>query len=415
MGFRERLKKKKKRDMGPKKPLVTKVQQSPVVDVSKIEAEVSKAKLDLEILKESKKKGRLPPPHVSRCRVQFPLSSFGPSSTNSSFPNGTGTVGDDEFVVKKKALLVAMEKARNVIRKAEKKALAASGISADSKASTGEGSAPPSKEKAGSAAAPKAAKKTSTEPMDTPEPQNFSVGDAGAASKPKRSKVPAAEVEAIEAAQVTKAKTSKPTPKAPAKSTASEASPSTETNPATVKPAAAKPTTAKPSAPKPLASKPPAAATPGLADAPAPTTATAPEPAPSPTAKKQPLSSLSLHVSQLPFDCSKDKLAAHFEAHGCRLSACTKGMGAVRLCMQKDGGFSGVAFVDVADLKSVKLGLKLHRSRFGGRLVNVRPTRSPEELAAIVAKRNEALEAQGLGFKVRRPTPVAATRGARER
>ena len=53
-------------------------------------------------------------------------------------------MGDDEFVVKKKALLVAMEKARNVIRKAEKKALAASGIS--------------SKEKAGSAAAPKAAK-----------------------------------------------------------------------------------------------------------------------------------------------------------------------------------------------------------------------------------------------------------------
>ena len=72
MGFRERLKKKKKLEMGPKKPLVTKVQQSPVVDVSKIEAEVSKAKLDLEILKESKKKGRLPPPHVSRCRVQFP-------------------------------------------------------------------------------------------------------------------------------------------------------------------------------------------------------------------------------------------------------------------------------------------------------------------------------------------------------
>jgi len=48
------------------------------------------------------------------------------------------------------------------------------------------------------------------------------------------------------------------------------------------------------------------------------------------------------------------------------------------------------------DLKSVKLGLKLHRSRFGGRLINVRPTRTEAELLGIVAKRNEGLQAQGL-------------------
>jgi hypothetical protein len=51
------------------------------------------------------------------------------------------------------------------------------------------------------------------------------------------------------------------------------------------------------------------------------------------------------------------------------------------------------------DLKSVKLGLKLHRSRFGGRLINVRPTRTEAELLEIVAKRNEGLQAQGLAYK----------------
>jgi len=47
----------------------------------------------------------------------------------------------------------------------------------------------------------------------------------------------------------------------------------------------------------------------------------------------------------------------------------------------------------------VKLGLKLHRSRFGGRLINVRPTRTEAELLEIVAKRNEGLQAQGLAYK----------------
>lgn len=47
----------------------------------------------------------------------------------------------------------------------------------------------------------------------------------------------------------------------------------------------------------------------------------------------------------------------------------------------------------------MKLGLKLHRSRFGGRLINVRPTRTEAELLDIVAKRNEGLLTQGLAFK----------------
>jgi|AntAceMinimDraft_1070359.scaffolds.fasta_scaffold170644_1 nitrogenase subunit NifH len=60
------------------------------------------------------------------------------------------------------------------------------------------------------------------------------------------------------------------------------------------------------------------------------------------------------------------------------------------------------------DLKSVKLGLKLHRSRFGGRLINVRPTRTEAELLNIVAKRNEGLLTQGLAFKANDEKPEAA-------
>jgi hypothetical protein len=114
-------------------------------------------------------------------------------------------------------------------------------------------------------------------------------------------------------------------------------------------------------------------------------------------------SSLSLHVSQLPFDTTKAKLTAHFEAHGCGVSE----EHGTRLCFDAKGDPTGVAFVDVKDEKSWRLGLKLHRSRFGGRLVNVRPTRSPLELAEIVKKRDEAMATQGLAWK----TDAAATSG----
>ena len=106
-------------------------------------------------------------------------------------------------------------------------------------------------------------------------------------------------------------------------------------------------------------------------------------------------SSLSLHVSQLPFDATKQRLSAHFEAHGCSVSE-NKG---TRFCFDAKGDPTGVAFVDVKDEKSWRLGLKLHRSRFGGRLINVRPTRTVAELAEIVKKRNEAMATAGLGWK----------------
>jgi hypothetical protein len=107
--------------------------------------------------------------------------------------------------------------------------------------------------------------------------------------------------------------------------------------------------------------------------------------------------SLSLHVSQLPFDLTKAKLARHLEAHGVNVSEAH----GLRFCYEKGSGdFSGVAFVDVLDDKSYTCALKLHRQRFGGRLMNVRPTKSKDDLATIVAAREAKLLADGLRFKI---------------
>mmetsp|Transcript_6798 Transcript_6798/g.12615 ORF Transcript_6798/g.12615 Transcript_6798/m.12615 type:complete len:208 (-) Transcript_6798:108-731(-) len=115
--------------------------------------------------------------------------------------------------------------------------------------------------------------------------------------------------------------------------------------------------------------------------------------------------SLSIHLSQLPFDISKAKIAAHLEEHGVKISEAH----GVRFCYEKDSGdFTGVAFIDVVDEKSFKSALKLHRQRFGGRLINVRPTKTKNELVGIVAARDAKMLATGLEFKVSDST-VAAT------
>ena len=53
--------------------------------------------------------------------------------------------------------------------------------------------------------------------------------------------------------------------------------------------------------------------------------------------------------------------------------------------------FRGVAFVDLADEKSYKRGLEFHNKPFlgSGRKVNVRPTRTKNELSEIVRKTEE--------------------------
>jgi len=82
-----------------------------------------------------------------------------------------------------------------------------------------------------------------------------------------------------------------------------------------------------------------------------PPKASSPTPAPSPA--KTEITSLSLHVSQLAFDTSKQKLREYFAAHNCTI---VEGNAGVRLCYAKNGDPTGVAFIDmVTKLKHSKI------------------------------------------------------------
>mmetsp|Transcript_58097 Transcript_58097/g.131633 ORF Transcript_58097/g.131633 Transcript_58097/m.131633 type:complete len:256 (-) Transcript_58097:70-837(-) len=105
--------------------------------------------------------------------------------------------------------------------------------------------------------------------------------------------------------------------------------------------------------------------------------------------------SLVLHLSQLAFDSTKPKVVAHFENHGCTVNS-TNG---IRFVFDSKGDFTGVAFLEVVNEKSSKNALKLHRSSFGGRRINVRPYKSKEELASIAEARNESLKAKGVEYR----------------
>lgn len=97
---------------------------------------------------------------------------------------------------------------------------------------------------------------------------------------------------------------------------------------------------------------------------------------------------LSLHITQLPYDTNELDLRRLFAEQGCKLSS-------IRLVYDKDEKgrktvFRGVAFVDLFDQESYDKALSLNRkSNIRGRKLNVRPTRSKEELASIVRKTRE--------------------------
>jgi hypothetical protein len=141
--------------------------------------------------------------------------------------------------------------------------------------------------------------------------------------------------------------------------------------------------------------------------------------------------SFSLHITNLPYTAQKETICSIFTKHGCRVTS-------TRLVFNyhnknrmntksdksnpKTNGFTGVAFVDLADKKSFQKGLELNRLRwshlvedskkqvkgntndkkkkknidkdidisYNGR-INVRPTRTPEELAQIVNNTKEKL------------------------
>ena len=84
-------------------------------------------------------------------------------------------------------------------------------------------------------------------------------------------------------------------------------------------------------------------------------------------------------MSQLPYSVNKDHIRAFFEKVGCVIKSCR--------VVLKSGKFTGVAFLDVMDKKSVELGVTLHRSLFRDRKINVRPTVTQGELSQIAAER----------------------------
>jgi RNA recognition motif-containing protein len=100
---------------------------------------------------------------------------------------------------------------------------------------------------------------------------------------------------------------------------------------------------------------------------------------------------LSLHITQLPFDSAEIDLRKLFAEHGCSVTS-------IRMVYDKDTRgyktvFRGVAFVDVLDTKSYETALKLnHKTTIRGRKLNIRPTRSKQELADIVSRTKVLVE-----------------------
>jgi RNA recognition motif-containing protein len=115
-------------------------------------------------------------------------------------------------------------------------------------------------------------------------------------------------------------------------------------------------------------------------------------PAPSATAGGVlPKNDLSLHITQLPYDANELDLRRLFAEQGCRISS-------IRLVFDRDDKgrktvFRGVAFVDLIDQESYDKALSLNRkSPIRGRKLNIRPTKSKQELASIVIRTREIVQ-----------------------
>mmetsp|Transcript_103696 Transcript_103696/g.299935 ORF Transcript_103696/g.299935 Transcript_103696/m.299935 type:complete len:289 (+) Transcript_103696:179-1045(+) len=100
---------------------------------------------------------------------------------------------------------------------------------------------------------------------------------------------------------------------------------------------------------------------------------------------------LSLHITQLPYDTNELDLRRLFAEQGCRITS-------IRLVFDHDEKgrktvFRGVAFVDLLDNESYEKALAMNRkTSIRGRKLNIRPTRSKEELADIVSRTKELVQ-----------------------
>ncbi len=93
----------------------------------------------------------------------------------------------------------------------------------------------------------------------------------------------------------------------------------------------------------------------------------------------------SVHVTQLSYEANMPSIRKLFTDQKCNVQS-------IRLVYDKQTQkFRGVAFVDFKDESSMQLGLKLNMKSWKGRKINVRPTKSKQELADIVQKRNELI------------------------
>lgn len=118
----------------------------------------------------------------------------------------------------------------------------------------------------------------------------------------------------------------------------------------------------------------------------------------------------SLHVTNLPYNAAKEDIMQAFLERGCKITS-TRLVYNYHTSRRENekkktkpansNGFTGVAFVDVADETSYKLGLDMDKTMWGQdsndneknfgrgwkrRRINVRPTKTKEELAQIVAQ-----------------------------
>jgi hypothetical protein len=134
-------------------------------------------------------------------------------------------------------------------------------------------------------------------------------------------------------------------------------------------------------------------------------------------------SQFSLHITNVPYNATKEEIELVFSTKGCEITSTRlvynyhtsrKDESRNRGNAPKDSnGFTGVAFVDFANEKSYRLGLELDKSNWkesgeddgGGkgkqkgrgwrrRRINVRPTKTKEELADIVSNTKEKMMSQ---------------------
>ena len=98
----------------------------------------------------------------------------------------------------------------------------------------------------------------------------------------------------------------------------------------------------------------------------------------------------SLHLTQLSYEANEFEIRTIFSEAGCLIQSIRlvyDGIGAERT-------FRGVAFLDVCDDKSFQKALSLNRRMLLGRKMNVRPTKTKDELTDIVARTKEIVAAK---------------------